>query len=51
MQPPPPPNPSKKKNFEKMAEERQKKLVLSEAVVKSLEEKYKHLPEKERIQK
>jgi len=42
---------SKKKNIDKMAEERQKKLVLSDAEMKALEEKYKDLPEKERIQK
>jgi hypothetical protein len=34
-----------------MAEERQKKLVLSQTELKALEDKYKDLPEKERNQR
>lgn len=42
---------SKKKDIDKLAEERQKKMVLSETQMKELEEKYKALPEKDKVQK
>ena len=45
------PKVSKKKNIDQMAAERQKKLVLTDTEIKAVEEKYKHLPEKERNQR
>lgn len=45
-------SPAKKKlTIDEKAAERQKKLVISEAEMRALEEKYKHLPEKERVLK
>ena len=41
----------KKKTIDQLAAERQQRLVLSETEMKALDEKYKSLPEKERVLK